>query len=257
MSQEKAAETIAAPQCHSLLAGSILVIPDVHGRVFWKGAVEQYSDCRDIVFLGDYHDPYPRERIPIQDSLENFREIIKFARAHSNVTLLLGNHDLHYLCDFGETCRMDFNNYEQIKALILDNIDLFKIIHHIDINGQRVVFTHAPILVEWLHHLDAPGDITQLGLLLNQLPKQAADKPDTLLQWFNFVSSYRGGCDRFGSPVWADMREAKGYLIQTADYSIFGHTQLTEAVITRTWANLDCRRAFLVAPDLTITPVDV
>lgn len=31
----------------------ILVIPDVHGRDFWKRAVET-TPCEKIIFLGDY-----------------------------------------------------------------------------------------------------------------------------------------------------------------------------------------------------------
>ena len=41
----------------------ILIIPDVHGRDFWKEPVTrtlQETDAR-ICFLGDYHDPYPQE----------------------------------------------------------------------------------------------------------------------------------------------------------------------------------------------------
>lgn len=36
----------------------VLIIPDVHGRPFWKDAVQRYPDT-DTIFLGDYHDPYP------------------------------------------------------------------------------------------------------------------------------------------------------------------------------------------------------
>ncbi|MDE5880282.1 MAG: hypothetical protein K2H60_01000 [Muribaculaceae bacterium] len=40
----------------------IIVIPDLHGRTFWKEAVEKYPDA-DTIFLGDYLDPYPNEGI--------------------------------------------------------------------------------------------------------------------------------------------------------------------------------------------------
>ena len=36
------------------MAKRILVIPDVHGRLFWKEPVKQYMDIVDrVVFLGD------------------------------------------------------------------------------------------------------------------------------------------------------------------------------------------------------------
>ena len=41
---------------------SVLVIPDVHGRKFWKEAINKFSKDiypdLNIIFLGDYVDPY-------------------------------------------------------------------------------------------------------------------------------------------------------------------------------------------------------
>lgn len=34
----------------------ILVIPDLHGRGFWKEPCNNWEG--KIIFLGDYHDPY-------------------------------------------------------------------------------------------------------------------------------------------------------------------------------------------------------
>lgn len=74
----------------------ILVIPDVHGRSFWKEPCNNWEG--KIVFLGDYHDPYG-EYIggePSKDeSLANLRELAAFVenRRHtSDVIYLLGNH---------------------------------------------------------------------------------------------------------------------------------------------------------------------
>ena len=40
----------------------LLVIPDVHGRTFWKTPVRKYLDHVDrVIFLGDYLDPYKDE----------------------------------------------------------------------------------------------------------------------------------------------------------------------------------------------------
>ena len=36
----------------------IIIVPDVHGRDFWKQAIN--SDADKIIFLGDYHDHYYR-----------------------------------------------------------------------------------------------------------------------------------------------------------------------------------------------------
>jgi hypothetical protein len=41
------------------MKNNILAIPDVHGRIFWKGPVKKYMAAVDkVIFLGDYLDPY-------------------------------------------------------------------------------------------------------------------------------------------------------------------------------------------------------
>jgi predicted phosphodiesterase len=54
-----------------------LIIPDVHGRTFWKKAIEKHKDeVNKIIFLGDYLDPYPWEGITRKEAIRNFQEII-------------------------------------------------------------------------------------------------------------------------------------------------------------------------------------
>ena len=41
-----------------MMTKKVLVVPDVHGRLFWKEPVERYLEEVDrVVFLGDYLDP--------------------------------------------------------------------------------------------------------------------------------------------------------------------------------------------------------
>lgn len=72
----------------------MLIIPDCHGRNFWKKAVEENIDKVDkVIFLGDYLDPYPWEGITRKEAISNFQEVIEFKRGSpEKVTLLLGNH---------------------------------------------------------------------------------------------------------------------------------------------------------------------
>lgn len=51
-------------------AEDCLIIPDVHGRDFWKDAANRFPG--NIVFLGDYLDPYPLEGISPGRSLHLF-----------------------------------------------------------------------------------------------------------------------------------------------------------------------------------------
>ena len=74
----------------------ILVIPDVHGRTFWKESCNNWEG--KIIFLGDYHDPYGEyvdEEPNKAESLTNLRELAAFVenrRKISDVICLLGNH---------------------------------------------------------------------------------------------------------------------------------------------------------------------
>ena len=80
---------------------SIIIIGDLHGRNIWKDIVALHP-ADSIVFLGDYFDS--KENISAPEQINNFNEILHFKRQNpSRVTLLMGNHDFHYLPQAGET----------------------------------------------------------------------------------------------------------------------------------------------------------
>ena len=96
----------------------ILVLPDVHGRLFWKEPVQKYIDVVDrVVFLGDYLDPYGDEGgdYDAESIFENLKEIVELKRNNMDkVVLLKGNHDQHYASElFNELAggtRQDMSN---------------------------------------------------------------------------------------------------------------------------------------------------
>ncbi|MDE6339063.1 MAG: metallophosphoesterase [Muribaculaceae bacterium] len=236
-------------------AKDMLIIPDVHGRKFWKEAVARYPDA-DTIFLGDYHDPYPDEGISEQESLENFKEIVEYAKTHRNCQLLLGNHDLHYICNFGEACRLDYANSAAIHHLLYDNLWLFKIADIRRIGYKTVLFTHAPVLTDWIREVGETDNASLLTERLNRLLPDIFRKPWEAEDMLTHTSFYRGGFGNFGSPIWADMREINDNVIPTVDYSIFAHTQRAQPVITDRWANIDCHRAFILTPHLKLIEVE-
>jgi len=110
------------------LSAQILVIPDVHGRVFWKEAVEKHPTL-PVVFLGDYLDPYASENITPDDALTNFKDIIAFKQANMDrVTLLIGNHKIHYFDTFYKFSRKDTVNAEYIHQLLIDNLPIWIVV---------------------------------------------------------------------------------------------------------------------------------
>ena len=65
------------------------------------------------------------------------------------------------------------------------------------------------------------------------------------------VSPYRGGWSEAGSCIWGDVREYAVSEHIPDIYQIFGHTQLAEdPIIEKDWADLDCRRAFVLENDI-------
>ncbi len=229
----------------------MIIIPDVHGRDFWKSAVAGRED-EEILFLGDYVDPYPSlEGIEPWEGMLSLMEIIKFKKQHpDNVTLLLGNHDLSYVSMHLPKCRYDYRNCEIIQKAILDNISLFKIAHEKTIAGKQFIFTHAGILPQWLQENE---------MILGQVkPDNVVDVLNTafsaghLYEALGQVSVYRGGYHEVASCVWADVHEHLNYIyspnamLYLDVYQIFGHTlQLSERpIITEHFACIDCRKAF-------------
>jgi len=85
-----------------------VIIGDVHCNRGWKKLVDKHSDADEFIFVGDYLDPYSKQETYEEDcerGVKNFIDIIDFKRANpEKVTLLIGNHDFHYLSGAGETC---------------------------------------------------------------------------------------------------------------------------------------------------------
>lgn len=230
--------------------GDIVVIPDVHGRSFWKEAVEKYPDAEKI-FLGDYLDPYPDEGISKEKALENFKEILAYSKMHPECQLLLGNHDLHYFMDL-DGCRKDWINAPEIRNLFLDNIKLFSLTTLRDIDGEKFLFSHAPITLEWIREVGETSDPELLVNRLNGYLQNLQENRDVLEEILNHISSYRGGWQEWGSPVWCDLYEIleKGAsFLPGIDVNIFGHTQIRRPLVTNDFACLDIHRAFIISSD--------
>lgn len=225
-----------------------LILPDIHGRGFWKEAVRQHgNECDKIIFLGDYVDPYPQEGITRRDAIDNFEEILDFAKANEKkVVLLLGNHDLHYVDHYFKVMagggRMDKTHAYHIADLFKAHWYYFHLAHEEKINDKTYLFTHAGIIKGWYNeYKDIIGDLRAINL-------NALTSTKSGIQSLCSISVYRWGGDNYGSPLWADIHEHMNKDNVFDDiYQVFGHTQLVdEPIITDTFADLDCRRAFIL-----------
>lgn len=213
----------------------LLIIPDVHGRTFWRDPCKDLSSYSKVIFLGDYVDCYSYEGVTRVQERQGLIDIIDFKKSNQDkVVLLIGNHDYQYIT--GDGCsRFSRTLYPEYHNLFLSNLDLFSLYH---VEGNYL-FSHSGILSDWLKTNDLKlEDITL------ELRNQVIDP-------LNQVSSYRGGLDNYGSCIWADVRE---FLSRTNEnksgyFQIFGHTQLIEDPLVykdKKVADLDCRQAFIL-----------
>ncbi len=229
----------------------ILVIPDIHGRIFWKDAVAKHPDI-PVVFLGDYLDPYRHENISNESALENFEEILEFKRANPDrVTLLIGNHEIHYIDNGYYFSRKDTVNEEKIHNLIASNLNLFDMAAAYNIAGKDFLFTHSGVLEKWWgkhYNLDSQATAGNICNFLNE----KMNCIDSLYKFIDKalmeIGKNRGGESEAGSCVWADVEEfgtQQEYFENI--YQIFGHSQQRKrAIVKKNYADLDCRSGFVL-----------
>ena len=258
----------------------LIIVPDIHGRTFWKDILPFVDECEKIVFLGDYHDPYLHEGITCEQSIDNFVEIINFAKEHPDkVVLLLGNHDLSYY-NRGEdeewtvlANRFDGNNYEKLRGLFCENQGLFKMIDIFEMPQENRVFlfSHAGIQEWWINtnqlieNFDA--EKTDAKTIYDAITAIFNEGSGHFKHSLRDISYYRGGYCDSGSMVWGDCHEFFMYP-QTPYTQIFGHTQQlkkhydaasdevtwipdTPAVFTNNVC-VDCHKCFYIDEEGTI-----
>ena len=231
----------------------VLVIPDDHGRGFWKEFVKGYEN-EMIVFLGDYVDPYPHENISEEETLANLLDIIEFKKEHTdNVILLLGNHDCSYryntsLCN----CRYAKRLAADFRRAFNDNKDLFQLAFECRVGGKEYNFSHAGIPDNWISNMETECYRVKGETNVEFLNRIYRDEQWQLLDYLRYIAPIRGGFDPWGSCIWCDVREwLRGdTFVSSKTYQVFGHTQLREdPIITDKIACLDCRRGFFIKKD--------
>ena len=228
----------------------LLIIPDVHGRLFWLSATRKYPEL-PVIFLGDYLDPYTYyDGILPSEALANFKEILAYKKAYKErVTLLLGNHDIHYFDRELNSSRKDRMNYDAIHQLYKKNLPLFKLAMTLCTGGKGFLFTHAGVDPRWLTLRMPEVDANDMNSICSALNSKLESEPvllDFVKNALMDVSASRWGYARYPSPVWTDETDHQYMRERLPDvYQIFGHTQQeSEPIITEHYACLDCRRAF-------------
>ncbi len=198
----------------------ILAIGDIHGNSIWERIVAAHPEVDHIVFIGDYFDSF---WIEPAEQLTNFNKILQLkASRPDEVTLLIGNHDYHYLT----YVQSQFSGYEAFTQFSLRNKidDLLKSRNlEVGFYGNGKLFTHAGITQTW-------ADKWGIDATPAQLPDQLYELLYHQPRAFDFhplQSSFRydpSGDDVWQGPLW--VRPKSLHLDAYCDSQIFGHTEV-------------------------------
>ena len=252
----------------------LLVIPDLHGRKFWREAIaNNIGQVDKVIFLGDYLDPYMNEIEEDTDSMEcndfydcynlmnMLNDIISLKKNDPNKFILLtGNHTDSYIWSkFRAATRTDYRNWEQYHKFFSENLNLFNLVWI----ENDVIFSHAGISQGWANEvwekLEFPENelcsVKEVAETLRDTPLSKFTKD--YIERIGDISHYRYGDMFYGSCEWADLREhvdmsesmKQRDLIPIGEdgiYQVFGHTQVNKPIITDKWACLDCRSGFII-----------
>lgn len=233
----------------------ILIIPDIHGRDFYKEAIREAVDKNiEIVCLGDYLDPYFCDVLHEEGVFAPLSELVELKKSRPHMThLLLGNHDCSYfysrrVC----TSRYDHENALWYHGFFRSNAQLFALFYDTCIAGKRFLFSHAGITNRWLSAVEKGDlDIT-LQWLKTSLMEFCLDRTkNEIWDYLSHIGEDRGGKEMSGSIIWADFFEhidKANWLEEENLIQIVGHTQLNyhPANIDNRLYCLDCREPFYI-----------
>lgn len=145
-----------------------LVLGDMHGRFECVRAIYEKENPDSVIMLGDYVDSHEaisdKEQSCAVDELLNLRD--RHIEGRGEFTLLIGNHDFHYL--YGDPLRERYSQWNDFRMrwandlfVRLVNMSVLKAVY-ID-KEHHTVFSHAGITNTWLHNNNLRlEDINQL-----------------------------------------------------------------------------------------------
>jgi len=160
------------------------------------------------------------------------------------VSLLWGNHDLHYMYKSLKGSRYDYSNAVRFNQYFWQNQDLFQYAEDAMVGSKRFLFTHAGVGKQWaakvseVFEFNAPR-ASELNALAHS---------HYFIDTLGAISGMRGGWSDYGSMVWADCHEQYNKENQYESIvQVFGHTQRRAPLnIDNRIYCLDCHRCFIV-----------
>lgn len=216
-----------------------IVIGDIHGRPVWKDIIYKEKDFDKVVFVGDYFDS---TKYSAQEQIDNFLNIIEFKQCiqeDQEVILLIGNHDLHYFPEIGNS---GVSGYQIEYAKEIE-----KVIHenrkHLQLAYQygKYLFSHAGVSSIFLDLKFGSGNwiVTDIAKILNTLFLVSPTE-------FKFNGEDPYGNDIYQTPVWIrpeSLFKANYSTLCDKVIQFFGHTKI-ESI--REFSEVTKKRYFLI-----------
>jgi hypothetical protein len=192
-----------------------LVLGDTHGRPLWKQIVVDEQPDR-VIFIGDYFDSY--DDFTAVEQMYNFQEIIDWKKSgQSEVIMLIGNHDYHYMRGITE----HYSGYQSgarpaIEQLLYENKQHMQMAY--GMNG--FLFSHAGVSYDWLQAHDYDNESNLIDWI-NDMWKY---KPNT----FGFAGRDPYGDSTISSPIWIrpySLQRSNHDTLRDQFIQVVGHTQ--------------------------------
>ena len=202
-----------------------IVIGDIHGRDLWRDIVIRHPHAR-FVFLGDYTDPIPSDKISVEEVWDNLMRLLSFKQLNRDrVTLLIGNHDAQYL--FSHIWATNSYMWE-IQTKLKDFYACRNQFLDIALEDSGLLFTHAGVSKSWM----AGANLQTRTPLLPTLKRMIDIRDNDKIAQLNAVGFARRGTLEWGGPLWADKSELwelpSGYL------QIVGHNPTDHIFMRKT-----------------------
>ena len=137
-----------------------IVIGDIHGDlsvfndIYKKEKENAGREPLDVTLLGDYFDSH--EGIRYEEQVEAFKRLLGLQHTHSRecgkFTMLIGNHDFHYLDNSGTQKYSEYSVATYAAAHdILVKAREKKLVKFADVDvHNKTVYSHAGVTNEWL-----------------------------------------------------------------------------------------------------------
>jgi len=194
-----------------------IVVGDIHGKVEVVEAALKLDT--PTIFVGDFLDDYTRTSVECVASLEM---ALSAAERRSDVTVLLGNHELSYLVPHMRCSGWDAATQAKVNGGL----------------GERM---HR-VMKRW--HWEGDVLISHAGLTRDWFPKgQPVNKEDVervldelSLDQQQQIGYRRGGWRKYGGIFWCDISE---FVPTDNVFQVFGHSR-GEYQITPRFACIDC-----------------